>query len=33
MFVDSHAHIDGPEFDKDRAEVIQRARDAGVGTN
>lgn len=30
MFVDSHAHIDGPEFDADRAEVIQRARDAGV---
>jgi len=31
MFVDSHAHIDGPEFDADRDEVIQRARDAGVG--
>ena len=30
MFVDSHAHIDGPEFDSDRDEVIQRARDAGV---
>ncbi|MDQ3666813.1 MAG: TatD family hydrolase [Acidobacteriota bacterium] len=30
MFVDSHAHIDGPEFDADRHEVIQRARDAGV---
>ena len=30
MFVDSHAHIDGPEFDADRAEVIQRAREAGV---
>lgn len=30
MFVDSHAHIDGPEFDADRDEVIQRARDAGV---
>ena len=30
MFVDSHAHIDGPEFDADRAEVIERARDAGV---
>ena len=30
MFIDSHAHIDGPEFDADRAEVIQRARDAGV---
>jgi TatD DNase family protein len=30
LFVDSHAHIDGPEFDSDRDEVIQRARDAGV---
>jgi TatD DNase family protein len=32
MFVDSHAHIDGPEFDADRHDVIQRARDAGVTT-
>jgi TatD DNase family protein len=30
MFVDSHAHIDGPEFDADREEVIARARAAGV---
>jgi TatD DNase family protein len=30
MFVDSHAHIDGTEFDADREDVIQRARDAGV---
>lgn len=30
MFIDSHAHIDGPEFDADRPEVIQRARAAGV---
>lgn len=30
MFIDSHAHIDGPEFDADRNDVIQRARDAGV---
>lgn len=30
MFVDSHAHIDGSEFDPDRLEVIKRARDAGV---
>jgi TatD DNase family protein len=30
MFIDSHTHIDGPEFDVDREEVIQRARDAGV---
>jgi TatD DNase family protein len=32
MFVDSHAHIDGAEFDTDRNEVIERARDAGVST-
>ena len=32
MFVDSHAHIDGPEFDADRDEVIQRAEAAGVTT-
>jgi TatD DNase family protein len=32
MFVDSHAHIDGPEFDADRDEVIERARAAGVST-
>src|SRR5687768_9319711 len=30
MFIDSHAHIDGKEFDEDREETIQRARDAGV---
>jgi TatD DNase family protein len=30
MFIDSHAHIDGPEFDNDREEVLQRARDAGI---
>ena len=30
MFVDSHAHIDGPEFDADRDEVIRRAREAQV---
>lgn len=30
MFVDSHAHIDGPEFDADRDEIIERARSAGV---
>ena len=30
MFIDSHAHIDGPEYDSDREEVIARARDAGV---
>ncbi len=31
-FVDSHCHIDGPEFDADRDEVISRAIDAGVTT-
>lgn len=30
MFIDSHAHIDGPQFDADRDEVIERARAAGV---
>ena len=28
--IDTHSHIYGPEFDNDRAEVIQRARLAGV---
>lgn len=32
MFVDSHCHIDGAEYDADRDDVINRARDAGVGT-
>lgn len=30
MFVDSHAHLDGEEFDADREEVLARARAAGV---
>jgi TatD DNase family protein len=30
MFVDSHAHIDGEEYDADRDEVLERAREAGV---
>jgi TatD DNase family protein len=30
MFIDSHAHIDGPEFDQDRDSVIDRARAAGL---
>src|SRR5687767_4703638 len=30
MLVDSHAHLDMPQFDSDRDEVIQRALDAGV---
>jgi TatD DNase family protein len=32
MFIDSHCHIDGPEYDADREEVIARARNAGVTT-
>ena len=32
MFIDSHCHIDGPEYDADRDEVIARAREAGVAT-
>ena len=27
---DSHAHVDGPEFDADRPAVLARARAAGV---
>lgn len=30
IFVDSHCHIDGEQFDADRDEVVQRANDAGV---
>jgi len=32
MFIDSHAHIDGPEFDDDREQVIERAQAAGITT-
>ena len=32
MFVDSHAHLDGKQFDSDRDDVIARAREAGVRT-
>lgn len=32
MFIDSHCHIDGPEYDADRDEVIARAREAAVTT-
>jgi TatD DNase family protein len=30
QLIDSHCHIDGPEYDADREEVIARAVDAGV---
>lgn len=30
MLVDSHAHLEGPRFDADRAEMLARARAAGV---
>jgi len=30
MFIDSHAHLDVPNYDIDRAEVIDRAHQAGV---
>jgi TatD DNase family protein len=32
MYIDSHAHLDGKQFDADREEVIVRARHAGIGT-
>jgi TatD DNase family protein len=30
MLVDTHCHLDFPEYDKDRDEVIQRAKVAGI---
>lgn len=29
--IDTHTHLDGEEFDEDRAEVMMRAKEAGVG--
>lgn len=31
MLIDSHVHLDGPQYDADRHAVIERARAAGVG--
>jgi TatD DNase family protein len=30
MLIDSHCHLDMKDFDKDRVEVIERARNAGI---
>lgn len=30
IYIDSHCHIDGEQFDEDRDEVVRRAREAGV---
>lgn len=29
-FIDTHTHLDGEEFNADRNETMQRAREAGV---
>lgn len=31
MLIDTHCHLDAPEFDADRAEIAETARQAGVG--
>ncbi|MGZ7090848.1 MAG: TatD family hydrolase [Candidatus Angelobacter sp.] len=30
MYIDSHAHVEGHKFDSDRAEMLARAREAGL---
>lgn len=30
MLIDSHAHLNAPQFDEDRQEVIERAREHGI---
>ena len=30
MYIDSHAHVEGSKFDPDRAEMLSRAREAGL---
>jgi TatD DNase family protein len=32
MLIDTHAHLDSPQFDEDREEVIARAQAAGIDT-
>ncbi|MBR5687331.1 MAG: TatD family hydrolase [Prevotella sp.] len=31
-FIDTHIHLDGPEFDEDRDDVVERARQAGANS-
>src|SRR5215831_18441447 len=30
MFIDSHAHLEGPRFDADRDAMLARAKDVGI---
>jgi len=30
LYIDSHAHLDGPKFDSDRADVLTRAQEMGL---
>jgi TatD DNase family protein len=32
LLIDSHAHLDSPRYSDDRAEMLRRCTDAGVGT-